>query len=94
MLDDEDRDVEPEQPEEPLPPCAVCGGRLIPTMYGYPSAEGMNQANRGEVVLMGCLVSYGSDHVRGVCNDCGAELRGEDFPLDELLARRRPDPES
>ncbi len=92
MFDNEDSDEEPEQPEEPLPPCAVCGGRLIPTMYGYPAS--MDPEVIGEVVLMGCVVRFGSDHVRGVCNDCGAELRGEDFPLDELLARRRPDPES
>lgn len=36
--------------------CPVCGARMIPIAYGFPSGEMFEQAERGEVVLGGCLI--------------------------------------
>ncbi|HEU4339321.1 MAG TPA: hypothetical protein VFS19_04570 [Planctomycetota bacterium] len=37
--------------------CPACGGKLVPIMYGLPSSEGFQAAERGEYVLGGCIVS-------------------------------------
>ena len=39
-------------------PCPHCGESVKPVsiLYGYPTHEGIQQAERGEVVLGGCVV--------------------------------------
>jgi len=39
---------------------------LVPVVYGYPSSEMLQRAQRGQVVLGGCLVGP----VTGVCPHC------------------------
>ena len=48
-----------------------CGHRrTIPVVYGMPGPDLMDRADRGEVVLGGCMVG---PPVRS-CIDCGAEV--------------------
>lgn len=50
--------------------CPECGGKLIPIEYGYPSAEMMEKAERGEIFLGGCT-PYMSNYR---CRECGLEF--------------------
>lgn len=36
--------------------CPHCGGKVVPILYGEPSNEGFQMAERGEVALGGCIV--------------------------------------
>ncbi|HKS16514.1 MAG TPA: hypothetical protein VJU16_04325 [Planctomycetota bacterium] len=36
--------------------CPACGGKLVPILYGLPSSEGFQAAERGEIALGGCTV--------------------------------------
>ena len=48
--------------------CKHCGGRVAPVLYGEPSPEMMEAADRGEVVLGGCCISAdGPDYQCPVC---------------------------
>lgn len=60
--------------------CSRCGGSAVPIAYGYPGPEMMEAAERGEIVLGGCMVSEGQPTRR--CGDCGANLgfRGDRTP--------------
>ena len=66
-------------------PCPACGGRLVPIVYGLPSPEGFQAAERGEVALGGCTVTGDDPQLR--CLTCGEEywIAGN--------ARRRPSSE-
>ena len=48
--------------------CPACGGKLLPILYGLPSGEGFQMAERGEVVLGGCIV--GGDDPQFACAKC------------------------
>ena len=53
--------------------CPLCGSeRIRPRVYGYPGPELVEEAESGEVVLGGCMVT-GADPELG-CLDCGAGL--------------------
>lgn len=53
--------------------CPHCGSRnTAPILWGYPSAEGMAAANRGEAVLGGCVV--GMDDPDFGCHNCGGSF--------------------
>jgi len=41
-------------------PTAELGVRVVPIMYGLPTAEGFAAAERGEVVLGGCIIAPGN----------------------------------
>ena len=41
--------------------CEGCGAPIAPVIYGYPSRELMEQAQRGEVRLGGCIVPFGTE---------------------------------
>jgi hypothetical protein len=57
----------------PFPPCPACGSRDALTIeYGYPSVEMGQAAERGEIVLGGCLV--GAESPDYECRDCHAPL--------------------
>src|SRR5262245_25742174 len=49
--------------------CPACGGRLVPILYGLPSPEGFDAAERGEVALGGCTVTGNNPQLR--CASCG-----------------------
>lgn len=36
--------------------CPVCGGKLVPIVYGEPMGELMEMAERGEIVIGGCCI--------------------------------------
>jgi hypothetical protein len=59
--------------ETAFPPCPSCGARdPIPIVYGYPDFELGQAAERGEVILGGCLV--GPESPEFECRSCGLAL--------------------
>jgi hypothetical protein len=55
------------------PPCPSCGSRdQIEIVYGLPDAELGRSAERGEVVLGGCVI--GPESPTYECRSCGAAL--------------------
>jgi hypothetical protein len=55
--------------------CPQCGGRrLIPIAYGLPGPELFEAAERGEVILGGCLVDDANPLWQ--CASCGARCGG------------------
>lgn len=60
------------------PDCPKCGSgqdKVIPIIYGMPGAELGRAADRGEVILRGCIVS--ADDPQWHCKACGHEWREE-----------------
>jgi hypothetical protein len=55
--------------EEPLA-CPECGSNtnVVPIVYGYPSPELREAAERGEVFLGGCVIT--GDDPLWYCDDC------------------------
>ena len=54
-----------------MPVCPNCGStEYIPIIYGEPSPELMEQAEKGEVVLGGCIITPDRDLF--VCKECEA----------------------
>ena len=51
--------------------CPVCGGSCIPFVYGLPGWEVGESAERGEVVIGGCVISDKNPDFR--CSQCGHE---------------------
>jgi hypothetical protein len=57
----------------PFPPCPACGSlESLPVEYGFPSLEMGEAAERGEIVLGGCLIGPESPDYE--CRDCRAAL--------------------
>ncbi len=59
------------------PACPVCGSReVIPIVYGMPSEDDVERAERGEFVLGGCLVGlYEPDpDPSHCCTACGTSF--------------------
>ncbi len=48
--------------------CPSCGATMMAIVYGMPSYELFQAAERGEVILGGCLVSEDNPTVH--CPDC------------------------
>lgn len=55
--------------------CPRCGGVTKPVVYGYPSGELLDQADRGEVFLGGCCPPVGPAGSR--CTACGHNTGSE-----------------
>lgn len=56
-----------------FPPCARCGSaEAVEILYGYPSIEMGGAADRGEIVLGGCIVGDESPDYQ--CRDCRSPL--------------------
>ena len=57
--------------------CPSCdSNNVVPIVYGMPGSELMEQAERGEVILGGCVVT---DNDPGLyCKDCGSEFYQEE----------------
>jgi len=50
--------------------CPKCGSRnVVPILYGYPTAESIHKAHRGELHLGGCMVT--GDDPKLCCGECG-----------------------
>lgn len=59
-------------PDAAPPSCRRCGAsRTVPIVYGLPTLEIFEAAERGELRLGGCLVS--GDDPAWHCKACGAE---------------------
>jgi len=55
--------------------CPHCGSDKTATiLYGMPAPDGMDRAERGEIVLGGCVVS--DDDPQLACRDCGSLWSG------------------
>lgn len=37
--------------------CPICGGKVVPIVYGMPTGDLEEKADRGEVVLGGCCIA-------------------------------------
>ena len=53
--------------------CPYCGGKVVPILYGEPSIEGFEMAERGEVALGGFIVWESMPDYQ--CLDCGHLFR-------------------
>ena len=54
--------------------CPVCGGNVVPIVYGMPFEDLEEKADRGEVVLGGCCIAL-DEHGRNMnprwaCTNC------------------------
>ena len=38
--------------------CPKCGGKIVEILYGEPTEELFNAAERGEVILGGCCIAF------------------------------------
>jgi hypothetical protein len=55
--------------------CADCGARTVPMVYGLPGPEGLERAERGEIVLGGCPIEKGASPAWKCSNrECGLEF--------------------
>lgn len=53
-----------------VPPCPKCGSpHTKPILYGLPTWEAIQAAERGEVVLAGCVLM--GDDPKWYCPECG-----------------------
>ena len=60
-------------------PCPSCGGPgSIPIVYGYPTIETMQRAQRGEVALGGCIIMPNQPH-QTLCARCAEEAYEAEF---------------
>ena len=53
--------------------CPHCGGKVVSILYGEPSEEGFQMAERGEVVLGGCIIWESMPDYQ--CLGCGHSFR-------------------
>ena len=53
--------------------CSYCGGEMRPVVYGLPSPELFEEADKGDVILGGCCIPSSPAQTR--CIDCGHEAR-------------------
>lgn len=73
MNDREGSALEADRPQFRKVACVACGGeRFVPIVFGYPLPETFEAAERGEVVLGGCIVS--DDDPKVACAACGEPL--------------------
>jgi len=60
--------------------CPTCGNKLIPILYGLPSPEAMEGAEKGEIILGGCCVSW--DDPTHHCKKCNKDVYMDPFQID------------
>jgi transposase-like protein len=57
------------------PTCPECGSKhVVRIAYGYPGPEMMRDAERGRIVLGGCVIA--ADSPKWSCSDCRATWGG------------------
>ena len=53
--------------------CPKCGSsNYIPIVYGYPTSEAFEKADRGELILAGCCI-FEPNPPSKRCKNCGCE---------------------
>jgi len=70
-IDVQYRLLQAQQLPKGLKVCPKCEGDLIPIVYGYPGPEMVESADRGEILLGGCIVSDNDPQFR--CKNCGRQ---------------------
>ena len=63
--------------------CPHCGGKVVRILYGEPTQEAFEAAERGEFVLGGCCINELSPDWE--CLGCGHQFRkvhGDGFKMD------------
>lgn len=53
------------------PNCATCGLPMVPIVYGFPTEETFEEADKGNVVLGGCIIDF--DDPQWACLLCKKE---------------------
>lgn len=63
--------------------CPGCGQDVepVPVLYGYPTPEAFEAADRGELAIGGCCPDFGPDAVCPVCGE-GVDAPPEPVKLD------------
>lgn len=56
--------------EEGTEECHVCGGRVVPVLYGEPTAESFELAGRGMMILRGCCITADEEIEDCACKKC------------------------
>ena len=54
--------------------CPVCGADAAPIVYGYANSEMGERADRGEIVLGGCVVGLPDGDPSWACLSCGTRF--------------------
>lgn len=58
--------------------CQMCGGKVVPVIYGMPSFEMYQKAEQGEYVLAGCCIPAEPDEIEDwTCWSCHQRYRKE-----------------
>ena len=65
-----------QNPTDQRTPCPVCGAEAIPVAYGYPTSGMADEADRGELVLGGCVVGLPDGDPSWACPSCGIRFGG------------------
>jgi len=77
MNSKERKDLGPPHPTQ----CPKCGSaKVLPILYGYPSAEALKAALEGKIILGGCTIVTGAPIWR--CAACGHE--GGSMDIEDL----------
>lgn len=77
---------------EPVTTCPSCGGRVLPVLFGFPSAEAFEAVDRGELLLGGCEIERFTALRR--CADCDAAFEYVDESGRPITGRDDIDPET
>ncbi len=67
-----------------MPTCPRCGQRGTPIVYGDPTVDAVEQAQRGELILAGCLVQAGAP--THACPRCQHQWGRLQLPVRDQLA--------
>jgi len=71
---------------KPPPKCPACGStEVVPILFGYPTREAELAAERGEIVLGGCMVRGDGSDPEWACRGCGKEFGGFLAPADPAM---------
>ena len=66
--------------------CPKCkSNNIIPIMYGYPTHEAFEEAEKGNIKLGGCEVFIGGGQPDRFCKDCEHEWCVDDFLVEDIL---------
>lgn len=69
--------------------CPKCkSDNVIPIIYGYPSPSEMEEAEKGNLRLGGCIVFVGGGQPDRFCKDCENEWCVENFPPEDIVKVR------
>lgn len=66
--------------------CEVCGGKVLPVIYGYPNHIAAHAADEGKIILGGCCIPVDPDSIEDwACRACGQRYkRALPSPSDKL----------